>query len=418
MSNRIENNWSDEARAASLRVRQEKAARREAAASGGQVYQSGPSATEKAAEKARQDRARHEQRIHDRVVSDPASYGLYGRDGQDGDKIDAVVEREMEKYDERTAKADERKQMSPQERRAAEERDRQESRTRDRIISDPASYGLFGRDGKDREKIEAAVKREMEKYDNSSRIKNNLIGNNWSDEARDASLRVRRERAAERRGMSVEEYQSATPAQRRAAIRAAGTTDGPVQAATQQAQSRPATPRPAPETSNIRDAAENGTEALTDQQYNELVSDLRTVLERADDNTPISSEAEAALIELIADGYAGQNDSDPVFEWMEQASQDPDIGPRITEAIERRSQTAPTWRPDAGEAPHTDIRSPGEREPSPDDPDVVRILPVPVDDPDVVHTQPYDPSREQDYSAEMAREEIERDKERRRMAKR
>jgi hypothetical protein len=103
----------------------------------------------------------------------------------------------------------------------------------------------------------------------------------WSDEARTASIAVRRAKAAARRAAAENE------------------SDG-----------------------NDSEDADSGAgeKSVSDMTPDEIDARTEQIRQKLRDGKPLSSVEEEFLIELTDAGYAGESDGDPVFEWQERHS--------------------------------------------------------------------------------------------------
>jgi hypothetical protein len=103
----------------------------------------------------------------------------------------------------------------------------------------------------------------------------------WGDEARAASIAVRRAKAAARRAAAENE------------------SDG----------------------NDAGDAdSDAGEKSLSDMTPDEIDARTEQIRQKLRDGKPLSSVEEEFLIELTDAGYAGESDGDPVFEWQERHS--------------------------------------------------------------------------------------------------
>jgi hypothetical protein len=134
----------------------------------------------------------------------------------------------------------------------------------------------------------------------------------WSDEAREASLAVRRAKAAARQAGRAAEGGDAGDGDR-------------------------ADPVPLDALGQFED---DGLDGMTPAAVDALTDQIRKKLSN---NAPLTPVEEAFLQELIEDGYAGESDGDPVFEWgerraVEEADREREERENSTEAIHERAE--------------------------------------------------------------------------------
>jgi len=112
----------------------------------------------------------------------------------------------------------------------------------------------------------------------------------WSDEARAASLAVRRAKAAARK-----------------AGRAAEAGDG----GTENTEKKPKSSSP------IDSFKEEGLSGMAPEDVDRLTGEIRDKMNEGEKLTPAEEDF---LQERLNDGYAGESDDDPIFEWAERSS--------------------------------------------------------------------------------------------------
>ena len=124
--------------------------------------------------------------------------------------------------------------------------------------------------------------------DGASRLTQFLANTGWRNEARAASLVVRRAKAAARKAAEAKRKEE--------------------EAKTQGAAKR----------DHLADFEADGLAGMSPEAVEALTDELRSKLIRETELTP----AEVGFLEALAEsGYAGEGDDDPVFKWQEQQSQ-------------------------------------------------------------------------------------------------